>query len=206
MSTRSTVRSEKPPRAAEERAPRSSAQRQGSEAVTVVMRAWEDLTDEERLDWRTEAAQLRKKGVHYFKSVNLRRLRREEALLRRPPPPDHYNHGPTLSRLIIQHRRGRLRLFLELQRVPVGPTTVWGSAPSNRGLLRPRHCPRLGWLKVAEDGLCEITQLYYAKYRDELQAHRHYLAGRRIFIGTRLELNRGKALFERVQALVPESE
>jgi hypothetical protein len=32
---------------------RSAAQRDGSNALTEVMRAWEDLTDRERLAWRT---------------------------------------------------------------------------------------------------------------------------------------------------------
>jgi hypothetical protein len=32
---------------------RSDEQRRGSNALTEVMRAWEDLTDRERLAWRT---------------------------------------------------------------------------------------------------------------------------------------------------------
>ena len=53
---------------------RSPAQRHGSAALVQVMRAWEALTDGERLVWRTDASTRRKKGVAFFKQINLRRL------------------------------------------------------------------------------------------------------------------------------------
>ena len=55
---------------------RSAAQRAGSAALTHVMKAWEDLSDQERLTWRTQAGTRRMEGVAYFMQVNLRRLRR----------------------------------------------------------------------------------------------------------------------------------
>ncbi len=59
---------------------RSLAQQQGSAAVMKVMRAWENLTDMERLAWRTYGKTQRRRGINCFKSVNLLRLRRGEEL------------------------------------------------------------------------------------------------------------------------------
>src|ERR1035438_5772344 len=64
----------------------SAEQRQGNAAMTHVMNAWEDLSDEERLTWRVQGKYLRTTGVNYFKKINLRRARRGEELARVPPP------------------------------------------------------------------------------------------------------------------------
>lgn len=171
--------------------------------MAEVMMAWEDLTDEDRLAWRTAATNRRMEGVIYFKQVNLRRLRRGEALLRLPPVFKPYDGRPILKRLLILNRGGRLYLELELFRTPAMPTSVWGALPCNRGKAKPNKCPRLGWLPAAEDGVCHITGLYFQKHGEYLRAHGVYLVGKRIFIRTRLELDDGVALYEEVQAVVP---
>src|ERR1035438_249104 len=79
---------------------RNDDQRQESAAMTEVMKAWEALSDEERLTWDIAGKPQRMKGIHYFKQVNLRRLRRRI----------HYFKQVNLRRL----RRGD-----ELARLPV---------------------------------------------------------------------------------------
>ena len=45
---------------------RSDDQRQGSAAMTEVMKAWEALSDEERLTWDVAGKPRRMKGIHFF--------------------------------------------------------------------------------------------------------------------------------------------
>ena len=170
------------------------------------MNAWEQLSDEERLTWRTYAATRRRKGIAIFKQVNLRRLRRGEELSRLPPVAKVYDGKPILKQLLIYNHGTRLTLKLELLRTPTAPTTVWGALPCNRGLERPDKCPRLCWLPEAVDGVCDITRQYYEKYGEHLKARGVQLTGKRIFIRTRRESDEGPNLFEQVQAVVPPPE
>jgi len=182
---------------------RSDAQRQGSAALTQVMRAWEDLTDEERLTWNVTGTSRRTSGINLFKSVNLRRLRRGNELARLPPQPRPINPKPLLKRLHIYNRGGRITFRLELSRRPTEPTTLWGSRPCNRGMAKPRNCPRLGWLPAPLRLVCEITRPYFQKHRDYLIKHQVQLVGKRIFIRVRRELDVGAIVYEQVQAVVP---
>jgi hypothetical protein len=123
---------------------RSAEQRQGSAALAEVMRAWEDLTDTERLAWRTYGQTQRRRG---------------EELARIPPPPKPYDDNNLLRELEIHNHAGRITLKLHLHRLPNTPRTVWGAFPCNRGLEKPDKCPRLGWLPPTEDGVTDITAL-----------------------------------------------
>jgi hypothetical protein len=189
-----------------QRTGRSVEQQQGSAAFTCVMKAWEGLSDEERLAWNTEGSNRRSHGVHYFKTVNLRWVRRGEELTRLPPPPKPYEPKPVLKRLAIRNRGGRITLKLELRRVPSVPTTVWGSRPCNRGLARPDKCSRLGWLMVSPDAPTDITELYFKKHGGYIKQQGVELVGKRVFIRTRQEMDDGASLFEEVQAVIPPPE
>lgn len=185
---------------------RSAEQQQGSAAFTHVIKAWEELSDDERLTWNVQGSNRRSHGVNYFKTVNLRRVRRGEELARVPPQSKPYDAKPVLKRLVIRNRGGRLTLKLELRRVPTVPTTVWGSRPCNRGLARPDKCPRLGWLMVSADAMCDITDLYFMKHGGYIKLQGVELAGKRVFIRTRQEMDDGANLFEEVQAVIPPPE
>ena len=188
------------------RAVRSAAQQFGSAAFTEVMRAWEDLTDEERLTWRVEAKTRRTDGITYFKKVNLLRRRRGEELARVPPPRKPYDGNQVLKRLEIHNHAGRITLKLHLCRVPATLRTVWGAFPCNRGLEKPDKCPRLGWLPAPKNLVSEITALYYEKYAQRIWNSKTPLAGKRIFIRLREESDDQTKLYEGVAAIVPEPE
>src|ERR1035441_3066429 len=162
----------------------TAAQRLGTAALTQVMKLWEDLSDEERLAWRVQAKLRRSNGISYFKHINLRRARRGEELARVPPQSKPYDGQPVLKGLHISNRGGWPTLTLQFRRKPTARMTVWGSRPCNRGVERPAKCPRLGWLRVPKDGVIDITAQYFQK-------HWTQLAGKRIFIRVRPEVDGG---------------
>jgi len=185
----------------------SAEQRQGSAAFAYVMKTWGTLSDEEYLSWKVAASTRRTHGINYFKTVNLRRVRRGEELTRLPPQSKPYDGGAILKQLLIRNLGGgRLILELELRRVPAAPMTVWGARPCSRGLTRPDKCPRLGWMLAPEDKVTDITALYFMKHGAYIRQHGIELAGKRIFIRIRQETDDGADLFEEVNAVVPEPE
>jgi hypothetical protein len=185
---------------------RSAAQQWGPVAMTQVMQAWEELSEEEYLTWRVAATSRRRKAINYFKAVNLRRLLRGEELARVPPLTKVFNPKPVLRRLLIRNRGNKITLMLELRRAPTEPMTLWGSRPCNRGSARPDKCPRLGWLPARANRQCNITDLYFKKHRECLIHNQVQMVGRRIFIRLRHERDEGANLYEQVNAVVPPPE
>ena len=185
---------------------RSEAQRQGSAAMVEVMKAWEGLSDPERLTWDVQGSLRRMKGIDYFKQVNLRRLRRGEELARVPPPSKLYDSRPLLKGLDIRNRGRRITLELELRRVPDGPRTVWGSLPCNLGLKKPRALSAAGLAAGWTGRWREITGLYFKKHGQYIKEHGLQLVGKRIFIRLRQEVDEGAQLYEEVKAVVPTPE
>ena len=171
-----------------------------------VMRVWEDLTDMERLAWRTYGQTQRRRGIDCFKSVNLLRHRRGEEPARIPSAPKPYDANNVLKELVIHNYAGRITLELHFHRVPTTPRTVWGAFPCNRGLEKPDKCPRLGWLPELRSLVCVITDLYYQKYAKRIWNSTAPLAGKRIFIRLRQETDDQTKLYEEVAAIVPQPE
>src|ERR1035438_8285452 len=185
---------------------RNDDQRQESAAMTEVMKAWEALSDEERLTWDIAGKPQRMKGIHYFKQVNLRRLRRGDELARLPVRSKPHDGRPLLKRLDIGNRSGRITLEVELRGAMDAPRTIWASLPCNLGQKKPSSCPRLGWLPAPQGRWSEITELYFAKHGEYIKEHGLQLAGKRIFIRLRPETDDGPNLYEQVRAVVPQPE
>jgi hypothetical protein len=184
----------------------SVAQRQQRAAVGEVMRAWEGLSDAQRLAWDLHGSERRMKGVSCFKMVNLRRRLRGQAISVNPAQAKPCDAKPLLKGLDIRNRGGRITLELELRRAPEGLVTVWGSLPCNRGRKQPRNCPRLGVLPPRQGKWCNITTLYFNKHGDSIKRHDLPMIGKRIFIRVRREVDEGKPLYEQVKEVVPRPE
>jgi len=184
----------------------SAEQRQGNAAVPQVMGLWEELSDAERLAWNVEGAERRMKGVNYFKKINLRRARRGAELLREPVAPAYktLDGDPVLKGLRIYNRGGRVTLEVELRKAPAAPRTVWGARPCNRGVGKPDKCPRLRRLPTPKDGVSKITELYFMKHGEYIERNRVQLAGKRIFIRIRQEVDDDDNVYEEANAVVPE--
>jgi hypothetical protein len=139
-------------RAVRRKKSRSADQRQWNAAVARASRAWEDLTDEQRLVWNNEAKTRRTSGQRLFTGINARRFYDGLEMLTGLPRPASYGPTRILRQLLITNRRGRITLKLELSSVPTARFTVWASRPCHRGLSVCDKCPRLGPLPPAQDG------------------------------------------------------
>jgi hypothetical protein len=181
---------------------RSPSQREWNAAVGLAATLWEGLTDDERLTWNVAGANHRMSGYNYFVKINAPRLRDRKEPTRLPPPQALPADNP-VRQLLITNTGGRVKLWLQVRRPPTVPITVWASRPCKLGIGDCHKCPRLGMLPPPKRGLCEITRLYFAKHGEYITTHRVPLAGKRIFVRTRLELDGAPSLFRPVSAIVP---
>jgi hypothetical protein len=185
---------------------RSAAQREWTAAVASASRAWEHLTEEQRLSWNLDAETRRSSGQRYFVKINAPRLRDGREMLTTSPSSELVGPRGVLKQLVITNRRSRITLKLEVSLPPNARFTVWGSRPCNLGISAYYKCPRLGPLPVAVNGWCEITELYFQKHGDYIKANSVQVVGKRIVIRLRQELDAGPTIYEEVRAVVPPPE
>jgi hypothetical protein len=191
-----------PPTRARRSQIRSLAQRQWNAAVGLASSFWESLTDQERLAWDVAGENDRISGYNYQVKINAPRIRDGNEPLRLPPPPAPYAENP-VRKLLIANTPGGVRLWLEVPQTPKAPISVWASRPCKLGIRDCHKCPLLGLLPPSNRGLCEITQLYFAKHGEYIATHRVQLVGKRIFVRTRPELDGAPRLLMPVHAIVP---
>jgi hypothetical protein len=172
----------------------------------LASRAWEWLTDEQRLIWNTAASTERTSGQRLFVKFNAPRLYADKKLLTELPERKPLSPGRILRELVITNRRGRLTLKLRVSPAPGAQFTVWGSRPCNQGLSVCDKCPRLGPLPPAVGEWIDITALYFQKHGAYIKANGIQLTGKRIIIRVREESGAPAKVFEEVRALVPPSE
>jgi hypothetical protein len=97
--------------------------------------------------------------------------------------------------LNITRAGGAVSLELPLSAEPVRYIVVLGARPQSPGVSYVDHYSILGLLPDPEGGLCDITELYLAKF--------HLLpAGKRIFIQTVQQINGWRDLPKTVSARI----
>ncbi len=201
-----TTMTRKQDRAVRRKKSRSADQRQWTAALARASRAWEDLTDEQRLVWNNEAKTRRTSGQRLFTGINARRFYDGLEVLTGLPRPASYSPTRILKQLLITNQRGRITLKLELASVPTARFTVWASRPCHCGLSVCDKCPRLGPLPPPQDGVSDISALYFQKHGAYIGACGVQLAGKRIFVRIREEMDDRPRVYEPACAVVPAPE
>jgi hypothetical protein len=181
---------------------RSHDQRRWNESMKLAAKAWDRLTDEQRLAWHSAGKSRRTSGRSYFIRINLSRFYNGEEILVRPPPSEVPYGKRVLQWLLITQHRGGLSIKLEVTPVPGARFTVWASRPCNPGRSACPKCPRLGPLPPPIDGWSDIAPLYLQKHGAYIRTQRLELAGKRIFVRLRQELDEGPSLFQSINACV----
>ena len=193
----------RPPQESRRRSKRSADQRKWNLCVALASRAWDALTDEQRLAWNTAAERRRISGHSYFTGVNAPRIRDGLPVLTEVPAPVAGSGKAILKRVLISNWRGQITLKVEVS-LPRGVrVTVWASRPCNQGVSFNAKCPRLGELPEPVGGMSDITAPYFEKHGEYIEARGMELVGKRIFVRVREESGSGPAHFEEKNAVVP---
>jgi hypothetical protein len=193
----------RPPPEPRRRTQRSADQRAWRLCVALASRAWEALTDEQRLSWNSHAALQRISGHSFFTGVNAPRIRDGLPVLMEVPAPVVGSGQLIFKRLLISNWRGQVTLKVEVSLPPGVRASVWASRPRNQGVSYNAKCPRLCELPAPVGGLSDITAPYFAKHGEYIEVHRLELVGKRIFVRVREEPCAGAAQFEEKNAVVP---
>ena len=178
---------------------RSAEQRTASADFTQVVKAWESLTDQQRVTWRVTPESKGLSGYNYFIKLNMRRRRDGQDPAIMPPRDTPYIENP-VGQLLITNRGGRPKLELEVLGTPAARIVVFASPPSNRGLSRyNKWYYRLGWLPVPRHGRSDITRMYVARFGKPP-------VGKRVFIRTLVRMEGWAEFPKETHAVVPPPE
>ena len=192
-----------PPKESRHRAQRSVAQRNWNLCVAFASRAWEALTDPQRLAWNVHAKSLRISGHSCFTGVNAPRIRDSLPVLTTVPAAVAGSGATILKRLLIGNWRGQLTLTVEVSLPPGVRISIWASRPCNQGVSFNGKCPRLGELPEPVGNMIDNTRPYFEKHGEYIEARGLELVGKRIFVRVREEAGVGRARFEARNAVVP---
>jgi len=181
---------------------RSHDQQRWNHSMKLAADAWNRLTDLQHLTWHSAGKSRRTTGRSYFIRINLSRFYNGEEILLCPPPSEVPCAQRVLQWLLITEHRGRLSVKLEVTPTPGARFTVWASRPCNPGRSACPKCPRLGPLPPPINGWSDITSLYVRKHGAYIRAQRLALAGMRVFVRVRQEMDQGPSLFQSINARV----
>ena len=155
------------------RNPRAAQQQAHRRNVRAVSDRWGTLTPEQQAAWRAFVAnkyyvtktgrRRRCSGYQAFRSLNIRCADLGLPQYDLPVPEPVFGPNPACE-LVVTIVGGRATLQVRLSGVPVQHMVVYGAAPVRTGVRRVQHCPLLGLLPPAKDGLSDITELYVARF------------------------------------------
>jgi hypothetical protein len=175
---------------------------------TVFQRArqfWGTLTDEQFLAWNTLASTRRThpvlgqssglSGYELAVQINVHLATVGLPMVPTPSPVPVFPANPVVG-LTITNIGGAVSLELPLSAQPVQSIVVLGAKPQSPGVSYVDHYSILGLLPDPEGGVCDITELYLAKF--------HLLAAsQRIFIRTVQQINGWRDLPKTISARIP---
>jgi len=114
-----------------------------------------------------------------------------------PPAPAIFGPSP-VGQLLITNDQDGLRLRLKLTAPVTADIMVFGQAPCSAGRTKCRRVSCLGLLPPAQDGLCDITALYEARYGAPRP-------GEKLFIVTRQQREGWESYDQETSEIVPEA-
>jgi hypothetical protein len=169
-------------------------------------RAWgRTLTQAQRDRWNAAAPTVRSAkrlasgpltGQLLFQSLNSARSCVGLPPFLEPPAPVLFDRNP-VGQLVITNDEGGLRLLLKLTAPVTEDIMVFGQAPCSAGRNKRRNVSYLGLLPPAQDGLCDITALYVARYGAPRP-------GQKLFIVTRQQKDGWECYDQETSEIVPE--
>jgi hypothetical protein len=155
------------------RDPRTADQLDKRRNLVAICNRWRTLTSEQRSAWGIAAAEdafvtetgklVRLNGYNFFKRLNIRRANLSLPQFEMPPAKPVFPPTP-VAELVITGTGGTITLKLRVTGRPAQYTLVQGPAPKRSGVRLVQKFPLLGLLPPPEDGWCDITKLFVARY------------------------------------------
>ena len=187
------------------RDPRTALQLDRRTAFQRARQFWGTLTDAQFLAWNTLASTRRPhpvlgqssslSGYELAVQINVHLATLGLRMVPTPRPVPVFPANPVVG-LNITNIGGAASLKLSLSAQPVQYIVVLGARPQSPGVSYVDHYSILGLLPDPEGGVCDITELYLAKF--------HLLpVGKRIFIRTVQQINGWRALPQTFSARIP---
>jgi hypothetical protein len=187
------------------RDPRTGPQLDRRTAFQRARSFWGTLTDEQFLAWNTlartrqthpvlgESSDL--SGYELAVQINVHLATVGLPMVPTPSPVPVFPANPVLG-LNIANIGGDVSLKLPLSAQPAQYIVVLGARPQSPGVSFVDHYTILGLLPDPEGGVCDITDLFLAKF--------HLLpVGKRIFIQTVQQINGWRDLPQTISARIP---
>ena len=154
--------------------PRTPEQIARRKAWAQAAPRWEALTELQRLGWRSLASQIPSHGRlgdkgfllghQLYQMLNVNRAAVGEPWVDDAPAQALFSDNPVLD-LSLTNTAGAIALGLWVSAPPKHLILVSATAPVSAGRSRPRRFVFIGLLGAPVNGLCDITQMYLAKYR-----------------------------------------
>jgi hypothetical protein len=187
------------------RNPRTPAQQRVRVTLGSIASRWRVLTDGQRAAWSDRASNTHSRarlgqsgrltGCQLFIKINCTLAAAGMEQVVEPPDRPAFAENP-VGALTITNDAGVIRLLLAVPRAPAHYVMVLGTSPCSAGIARPRRFTLLGALPAADAGMCDVTDLYVARYGVPP-------VGARVFIRTRQTVNGWEDLQKDTTAIVP---
>jgi hypothetical protein len=187
------------------RDPRTGPQIDRRTAFQRARHFWGTFTDEQFLAWNTLASTRQThpvlgessnlSGYELAVQINVHLATVGLPMVSTPSPVPVFPANPVAG-LNITNIGGDVSLKLPLSAQPVQYIVVFGARPQSPGVSYVDHYTILGLLPDPEGGVCDITDLYLAKFS-------LLPAGQRIFIRTVQQINGWRDLPQTISARIP---
>ena len=187
--------------------PRSSAQRQARAYLTTESRAWDGLTDAQRLAWTNAAKEVQSKsrlgmsgtltGNQLFVKINTSLLTIGGDAVTAPPAVPSWEALP-ITALTITNVSNVVAIKLTTTGAPADGSMLRGAAPCNPGIARCPDVAYLGTLDSPVSNAITITAAYTARYGVPA-------VGKRVFVTVNQNIDGWQDIPLQFDAVVPAS-